>query len=459
MRYKAIKIILASVSEPSLISSSKFLFLIVFIFFSCRERVTPPDVPRYISPIMLAVEDASCTDAYLRIKTTKAFESGVIQLRREGSTRIEISNISSQLDTLVIDEGLLPKRDYRYTAYRVDGGVLVDSSAELRITTMDTTSHEFRWEIDTLGDGASSVLYDVAIINDTLAYAVGEIYKRDSLGNWDPNAYNLVKWNGNTWQLMRIQFYTFCGQTSTGSYPAKSIFAFSPTDVWIGMYGSQVVRWNGQTQTAPMCTPVSINKLWGENPVSVWAVGVNGGIAHYNGTSWRRIESGTTLDIQDIWGERNPQTGEMEILTIASNLFQNQGAKLLSIQGNIVTQMPDSGLTWGVNALWFSQSKKYYVVGPGIHQKRSLYDPVWSVYPPGQVTSYFSSGVCGTNVNDVFVVGAFREAVHFNGVTWKRYNELMPGTPGVFAEVAVKSDLIVIVGFVSQYALAIIGRR
>ncbi|MBI3006249.1 MAG: hypothetical protein HYY49_12660, partial [Ignavibacteriales bacterium] len=40
----------------------------------------------------------------------------------------------------------------------------------------DTTSHNFTWTIDTVGDGNSSVLYDVAIINDTLAYAVGEIY-------------------------------------------------------------------------------------------------------------------------------------------------------------------------------------------------------------------------------------------------------------------------------------------
>jgi len=36
----------------------------------------------------------------------------------------------------------------------------------------DTTNHEFTWQTFTLGDGGSSVLYDVAIINDTLAYAV-----------------------------------------------------------------------------------------------------------------------------------------------------------------------------------------------------------------------------------------------------------------------------------------------
>jgi hypothetical protein len=164
--------------------------------------------------------------------------------------------------------------------------------------------------------------------------------------------------------------------------------------------------------------------------------------------------------VYDVFGSTNPITGETEVLAIASNVFQNQGAKLLRIQGNAVAEMPGAGLTWGVSALWFSQGKRYYVVGPGIHQKRSLSDSVWSVYPPGQVTSYASSDVRGTNVNDVFVVGSFREAVHFNGVSWKRYNELLPGTSGVYAGVAVKGDFAVIVGFDDSWrAIAIIGRR
>jgi hypothetical protein len=57
----------------------------------------------------------------------------------------------------------------------------------------DTTSHNFSWEITQLGDGGGSSLYDVAIINDKLAYAVGEIRLKDSTGQWDPAIYNLVK--------------------------------------------------------------------------------------------------------------------------------------------------------------------------------------------------------------------------------------------------------------------------
>jgi len=35
-------------------------------------------------------------------------------------------------------------------------------------------------------DSASGVLYDVTIINDTLAYTAGGMRVKNSLGNWDP---------------------------------------------------------------------------------------------------------------------------------------------------------------------------------------------------------------------------------------------------------------------------------
>ncbi len=115
------------------------------------------------------------------------------------------------------------------------------------ITTMDTTSHNFTWQTFTFGQHSNSVLYDVAIIDENNIWAVGAIYMNDSLGNHDPNAYNAVHWDGIKWDLKRIQFYTFCGQQHTGSYPAKSIFAFGSNDIWVGMDSSQVVRWNGQS--------------------------------------------------------------------------------------------------------------------------------------------------------------------------------------------------------------------
>jgi len=160
-----------------------------------------------------------------------------------------------------------------------------------------------------------------------------------------------------------------------------------------------------------------------------------------------------------VFGDRNSARGEVEVLAIASNVFLNEGAKVFRLEANAAVAVADSGLTWGVHGIWFSSGKRYYVVGPGIHQKRSLGEPVWKVYLPGEVTSYFSAAIRGSAVNDVFVVGSFREVVHFNGVRWHRYIDLNPGSSGSFGAVAVKGNVMIAVGGVSPRALVVTGRR
>jgi hypothetical protein len=78
-------------------------------------------------------------------------------MKRDGE-QIYQSNVANMntIDTLLYDENLLPKQNYTYTAYYTIGGVVQDSSAPLLVTPMDTTGHEFMWEIDTLGEGNGS---------------------------------------------------------------------------------------------------------------------------------------------------------------------------------------------------------------------------------------------------------------------------------------------------------------
>ena len=91
---------------------------------------------------------------------------------------------------------------------------------------MDTTSHNFTFETFTFGGTAgSSILYDVAIINENDIWAVGEIYIADTSIN-GYTTYNAVHWDGNQWELKRIMFYTFCGQQSKDSYPRHQSLHF-----------------------------------------------------------------------------------------------------------------------------------------------------------------------------------------------------------------------------------------
>jgi hypothetical protein len=70
----------------------------------------------------------------------------------------------------------------------------------------DSTSHDFVFQQYYFGESGSSIFYDVAIVSEDppLAYAVGAVYTRDSLGKADPDRYNAAVWNGVTWTLKRI---------------------------------------------------------------------------------------------------------------------------------------------------------------------------------------------------------------------------------------------------------------
>jgi len=441
--------------------------LLLFASFSCKDSPSASDSTK----VTLTFEDASCIETWLQLKIENAAPPYSVALSRDGNTLSSLHILSS--DTLLIDEGLSPSTTYTYRASLTLDNNIVVHSPDAPARTMDTTSHN--WVFDPpvmLGDGSSSVLYDVAIINETLAYAVGEIYKQDSLGNWDPNAYNLVKWDGSSWELMRIQFYTFCGQPGTGSYPAKSIFAFGPTDIWIGMNGSQVVRWNGQSQSVPMCTPVSINKLWGENPSSVYAVGNGGGIARYDGTSWSRLESGTDVRLTDIWGTNdrselwacgfNDTNGASAVLRLVNDVWQ-------TVWDRLAPPQPPYIYTSYLSSVWSSGSGEYVVVGGRFYRNsllninivRNEYIPTAIGYTIFQLGN-FAYRVRGSERNDVFLVGDEAMIWHWNGATWLRYDGFINTDDRLYG-LAASSNTVVAVGTryngIFRNGLVIRGRR
>jgi len=60
-----------------------------------------------------------------------------------------------------------------------------------------------------------------AIVNDSLAYAVGEMYLRDSVGILTRFPTTWQNGMGNRWQPMRIPVYTICGGSSTNALSSK----------------------------------------------------------------------------------------------------------------------------------------------------------------------------------------------------------------------------------------------
>jgi len=424
---------------------------LIFIFasFSCKDSPSASDNTK----VTLTFEDASCIETWLQLRIENATPPYSVALSRDGSTLATLHIVSS--DTLLIDEGLAPSTTYTYRAsLTLDNNIVVHSS-DAPARTMDTTSHN--WNFDPpvlLGDGSSSALYDVAIINDTLAYAVGEIYKQDSLGNWDPLPYNLVKWDGQQWHLQRVSVF-YRGSLITP--PLNAIFAFSATDIWLSSGvpihgdGANWIQYHLFDMGVLTQNDGSINKIWGSNSTNLWFVGNRGTIVHYDGTRWTRLESGTVVDINDVWSS----VGGNSRLTLAtaSNRYSTGEKKLLRIGLSGVVDT----LSWSpqsrLHTVWFSSARKLYIGGGKLY---SGWTGNWTEVI--DLPFFFSTRIRGTEYNNVWVVGAFGLCGHFNGVSWYSFSQVsLPN--GTLEGLAVTDRIIIAVGQVGNRGAVVSGVR
>jgi hypothetical protein len=437
-----------TVFSTGFVSQAVLLFLTFCLFQSCNTTEPPTNGE---SPLTFSAIDASCTEIWLAVKLAAGAQPRTLTLQRD--TQTILTTTLTAADTLIVDEGLLPNRQYTYTLTRPNG-ILTDRLTAA-ITTMDTTSHD--WVFDPpvlLGDGSSSVLYDVCILSDTLAYAVGAIYKRDSLGNWDPNAYNMVKWDGNTWELMRIPFI---GPCSAVDYPPlKAIWAISANQILL-TNGGAIATYNGTTTTLD-CRMNSfltgaINKLYATSAQDIYAVGNNGTIVHYSTGTWRRVESGTQVSLNDVWGGSNRWVGENVVVVAASNKFDPGEKKLIRIHSN---GLVDS-LSWPmqsrrIHSVWFDGQSSVFTSGGGVFRLRG--GGVWDEQP---ISLIFTNRIRGSSASNIWVVGDFGIVAHFNGYSWHEFPEL--SISGIYQSVSVKDDLMVAVGSLGSRAVVVRGMR
>jgi hypothetical protein len=448
-----------------------FIFILLLLsFLQCNNKPTPPDDDNhYVPSITLTAEDIGVTDVWLKVKFVDTTVNRSFKLMRDGQTVLTHYSSLPTLDTTIFDDNLLPNHTYNYKALRLVDSIVIDS-ALLTVPTMDTTSHNFTWEIDTLGDGNNSILRDVCIINDTCVWVVGEIYKKDSTGQFDTQPYGAARWNGNKWEYKKIPAL---GPTGYTSYLIpKGIFAFGINDIWIASGG--IHRFNGQNITnsfwvnnfpsnpSPILDPgQTVEKVWGTSSSDLYIVGNQGAIAHYNGSSWQKIESGTTLPITDIWGAPNKITGEWEILAVASNKYLNEGKQFLRIIGNSVISLPDSGLPWSLSGIWFSAGHKYFIVGDGVYPANNF---ISSWRRDISFPSIYKDAIRGMRINNIAISGSNGLLSHFNGSTWKHYmNSELPSINGRYWSVAISQNIIIAVGElydpINSKGIVIIGRR
>jgi hypothetical protein len=196
----------------------------------------------------------------------------------------------------------------------------------------------------------------------------------------------------------------------------------------------------------------------GASANSVYIVGNLGAIVHYNGSSWRKLVSGTTVDIQDIWGAVDSKTGEPTILAVASfRAAIPQAKQLLRIQCNTVSTLSDTGLPFDLSGIWFIAAERYFVVGDGVYYSDVLGN-FWqsdSTHP-----LLYKDAIRGIDKNDIFIAGSFGLVSHYNGVTWKHYTgSELPRFYGRYKAASYNGKLLVAVGWLDEQAVILRGLR
>jgi hypothetical protein len=277
---------------------------------------------------------------------------------------------------------------------------------------------------------------------------------RDSLGNDNPHSYNAVHWDGTRWELKRIKTNA-CGGVDYP--PIKTILAFSSNNILFAHIDGSITKYNGKifTNDCKLITQLngSANKMWGNSNIDFYVVSGNGFIAHWDGSSWKKIESGTTLPIMDLYGARDPNTGTYEVLCVSADQALPGNSKILKIENSKVQEVATHP-EWEPWGIWFVPGRRYFHAGDGLWENRSLHGN-W--IRNSELPSWFKTSIDGQALNDIVVSGAFWLLSHWNGTSWHTYFPRMQDSS--FGTVVIKGNLIVVVGYIDRKAVAILGRR
>ncbi len=427
------------------------LVFMSLVLFSCKkDNPIPPDEQPKIN---LTLEDTSCTEAWLKLTTANINLPAEATLKQDDNV---IQTISlSIVDTLLYVDSLLPNTNYRYQVSSVEQV----SSNELSVTTLDTTSNNFSWQKFYFGDSGSNIFYDCAFISNNNIWCAGIINVLDTI-------YNAVHWDGNEWELKRIYFPTVCGSTNQTPYPSSSIFAFEDGKIWMSSSGNKIAILQNNIQVNQLCLPsnvsMSINKIWGTSSDDLYVVGDSGNIAHFQNGNWRKIESGTNLSINDIYGAQNSLTGEQEILCVADDPYFQQPVQVIKVNDNNTSELlSNTGLGISIGSVWFNPGIRYYIVGNGLYEKNYPVSNQWfDLNHNRNLTDNYMNFIRGNGLNDIIVVGAFGEVLHFNGIKWESIkNNETSLIYGSYYKVAVEGNMIVAVGYDQNQAVVLLGHH
>jgi hypothetical protein len=214
-------------------------------------------------------------------------------------------------------------------------------------------------------------------------------------------------------------------------------FTFSVYVASLMLAEDGVLRWVQMSSG----TSDALQAVWGTSASDIFAVGANGTILHYNGTSWSAMTSGTTDILLSVWGSASDDvwavsptgtvlhyngTGWTTATTLSSQPYDVWGSSASDIfavgasgaiehyDGTGWSSMTSS-TTNGLLGVWGTSGSDVYAVGVGgtiVH-----YDGTsWSTMTSNTSNDVYE--VWGWSSTSVYAVGYARTLVSWNGSSW-----------------------------------------
>ncbi|MBN8705933.1 MAG: hypothetical protein J0L62_08645 [Bacteroidetes bacterium] len=428
---------------------------ILVTFLSCQEPEEKDN-----RSLTLSVIESDLTSALLSLKTQELQLPASLQLTRNGEPVQSFT--LHQADTTLSETGLNPALTYSWQALLKNGEKTVKTSNVASGKTMDTTSHNFIWNVETIGYANSNLTCGV-IINENDMWVGGTIYP-DSASYEDDVKYGLSHWDGIKWTPEIVTARWFPDNPDIKGPVRVSGMTYTNRHkllVTTGLVLLEKEASNFIELAVDTWDEKGFGNIWGNDENDLYIYGVNGGLSHYNGTVLTQIPTNTTLDIQDIHGDYNPKTKEYELLALASRSLQKEGNLLLKINGQTVTPLSLTGMDdYSKDELWFTQGSHYWLVGGNSFYKKSLNDSHWTINNIYPFSNWYVADINGWKQNDLIITLHDSHLLHFNGSTWKDFKDELNLAGLAVGEIYIKDDNILIIGqeFSIGYARGIVIR-
>jgi hypothetical protein len=430
------------------IALSVALLFLSLAVLSCRQSLMGP-----VSFQTLTVEETACEQAWLHLRLQQVVFPAQFTVFQNDKAVGSITVTTP--DTMLILNNLNPGTGYKYQLvmhYRH----LEYPTNTVSFNTLNPTSHYINWDVTYIGGNyGTCMLYNCAIIDENDIWAVGDIYTKDSdtydsLGNWI-NPHNAVHWNGASWELKTIlypggRFYYY--------EPIISFCVFNKNSIWFENEYYDGTKFSFFPITEGMFTSDE-NMMWGSTKDNLYIACNDGSIIRYVGNGqWKWLYTGVHVPINDVYGLYNEVTGDLKVYMALSDFWTPSAPhKIMTLDAHDKVDSVKWGLGRDLTGIWTNKGNIFFTSGDGVFNNLT-----GSWKEVSELPRYYTNGVRGNGVNDVFVCGDLGYLAHFNGQDWHYYTELSQLAESWFA-VAVKGDCIVLIGLKGEQAVIARGTR